>query len=323
MKTRNLRSLSITAQYQDALARVAELESHLRVLEALTQCSPVVVRPHHGAGTSEATPVIVASDWHLEERVGKEVGGLNTFNLDIARERVQTFWQASLRLAELLHKDVHIHTVVFALLGDYITNQIHGAESAESNELQPIHAIIEAQNLITGGIDFWLNNTSFSLVIVCKSGNHARTTQFTRFTSETGHSLEYLMFVSLQAYYRNEPRISFIIEPGIHSYLPIYDEVLRFHHGHAIRYAGGVGGITIPVNKAIAEWDKGRQATFDVFGHYHQYTIGSKFLCNGSLIGYNGYAMSIKAPYEPPKQALFLLDKKRGRTCHWPILFRR
>ena len=35
----------------------------------------------------------------------------------------------------------------------------------------------------------------------------------------------------------------------------------------------------------------------------------------------NAFALSIKADFEPPKQALFLMDKRRGRTCTWPILF--
>jgi hypothetical protein len=41
------------------------------------------------------------------------------------------------------------------------------------------------------------------------------------------------------------------------------------------------------------------------------------------MIGYNSFALSIKADYEKPRQALFLMDKKRGRTCLWPIVFGR
>ena len=88
-----------------------------------------------------------------------------------------------------------------------------------------------------------------------------------------------------------------------------------------MRYGGGVGGLTIPVNKAIAQWDKLHQVDLDVFGHFHQFMDGGKFISNGSLIGYNAYAMSIKAGFEPPKQAMFLIDKKRFKTFVAPILF--
>jgi hypothetical protein len=67
-------------------------------------------------------------------------------------------------------------------------------------------------------------------------------------------------------------------------------------------------------------WDRAKRANLNVFGHFHQLVDGGSFICNGSLIGYNSFALSIKSAFEPPKQALFLMDKKRGRTCTWPIL---
>ena len=79
----------------------------------------------------------------------------------------------------------------------------------------------------------------------------------------------------------------------------------------------------IPAYKAVSQWDKGRRADLDIFGHFHQTKDGGKFLCNGSLIGYNSFALRIKADYEPPQQTLLLVDKKRGRTCTWPILLEK
>ena len=308
------------SRYDDALNVIEDYERQLGVIDALKAVNPIGITPKQPRGTSEATPVIVASDWHTEEIVGAEVGGLNTFSLEIARERAVRFWQSSLRLIRLLNQDVTITDVVIALLGDFITNQIHEAQNAETNELQPVHAILYAQDLIMGGINFLLENSDYRFTIVCHSGNHARTSKKTRFSAENGHSLEYLMYRHLAAYYKDEPRIAFVVSPSYHTYLPIYDQTIRFHHGHAIRYQGGVGGLYIPVNKAIAQWNKGRHADLDVFGHFHQLRDGGNFICNGSLIGHNGFAISIKADYEEPRQALFLMDKRRGRTCTWPIL---
>ena len=128
------------------------------------------------------------------------------------------------------------------------------------------------------------------------------------------------MYLHLAAYFRQEPRVTFKIADGIHSYVQIYDQTVRFQHGHAIKYGGGVGGIYIPVNKSIAQWNRARHADLDIFGHFHQQVDGGNFLCNGSLIGYSAYALSIKASFEPPKQTLILIDKKRGKTANWPIL---
>lgn len=308
-------------RYRSALDTIAALEHEREAFGALREgVKPFTIRPSHPSGTSEGTVVLVASDWHMEERVGGEVGGLNRYSPEIAQTRAAQFFASGLRLTRLLQQDIKIQTIVLALLGDFITNQIHEAENAETNALLPTQAIVLAQNTLISGIDFLLEHTKADLVLPCHSGNHARTTKRTRFSAEYGHSLEYLLYQHLAAYYRNEPRLSFLIPEGLHSYVRIYDQTVRFHHGHAIKYQGGVGGIYIPVAKSINQWNKARHADLDVFGHFHQLRDGGNFICNGSLIGYNGFALSIRADFEPPKQALFLMDKKRGRTCLWPIL---
>lgn len=309
-------------KYAQALETIEQQEREIRAINVLEQgTEPFAIEPKHGSGTSEATAVIVASDWHIEEVVGAEVGGLNVYTLTIAEQRAISFFQSALRLVNLLKQDVAIPHIVLALLGDFITNaEMHNGDMAEACSLPPTLALAKAQNLLLSGIDFLLAHTDAAFTIVCHSGNHARTTHKVRFGAENGHSLEYLMYLTLAKVYRDEPRITFIIPEGMHSYVEVYDTTIRFQHGHAIKYGGGVGGIYIPVNKAIAQWDKARKADLNVFGHFHQMRDGGNFICNGSLIGYNSFALSIKADYEQPKQTLFLLDKRRGRTCTWPIL---
>ena len=313
----------LKARYKDALERLDQQQKALDALQKLQERphEPLIIEPKFASSTSEATVITPASDWHLEERVGAEVNGLNTFNLEIAEQRVKEFFSHSLRLVRLLEQDVKIPHWVLPLLGDFITNDIHEAESSELNEIPPIEAILLAQTWIISGLDFLLNNTTQKFTVPCHSGNHARTTKTTRFSAENGHSLEYFMYSNLARHYAGNERITFDLPAGIHSYVNVYGRDIRFHHGHAVKYGGGVGGIYIPVNKAIAQWNKGRQAYLDVFGHFHQQRDGGNFICNGSLIGYNGFAMSIKADFERPRQVLFLEDKKRGRTCVWPILF--
>jgi hypothetical protein len=215
---------------------------------------------------------------------------------------------------------VKIETIVLPLLGDFISNDIH-EEFPENNQLTPVRAIVEVEGWIKSGLDFLLNHTKANLVLPCHSGNHARTTRTTRFGDENGHSLEYMMYRHLASQYGSAgERIKFVVPDGPHSYMDIYDMTVRFQHGHMVKYGGGIGGIYIPVNKAIAQWNKARHADLDVLGHFHQLRDGGNFFVNGSLIGYNSFALSIKADYEQPKQGLFLIDKKRGRTCTWPVL---
>jgi hypothetical protein len=106
--------------------------------------------------------------------------------------------------------------------------------------------------------------------------------------------------------------------------LDVFGVRLRFHHGDGIKYGGGVGGITIPVNKAIAQWNRAHYADLDIVGHYHQFFDGGNFIANGSVIGWSPYSLWIKASFEPPQQAFFLLDSKyRRKTVVAPIILDR
>ena len=148
------------------------------------------------------------------------------------------------------------------------------------------------------------------------SGN---TTKFTHAKTRVENSYEFLLYRHLQQSFAHEPRVSFHIAAGSHLYLEVYEQTIRFHHGDDIKYAGGVGGITIPIRKALSSWSSFRHADLSVFGHWHQLLHGRDFVVNGSLIGFNEYALMIKAEYEPPQQAFFLMDSKRGRCCATPI----
>lgn len=304
------------------MLEVDRLRNEVRAFERIKPTNTFAIKPRLSKGSGEATVVVLASDWHIEERVDPDtINGLNTHNLDVARKRAVEFFQATVRLTEILGKDTTITTMVLALLGDFITGDIH-EEMLETAEVEPTLAIIEAQKLLTSGIQFILDNTNLNLVIPCHSGNHARTTKETRHATEAGHSLEYIMYHMLADHFRDNKRVKFIIPRSYHSFVRVYDEVIRFHHGHNLRYGGGVGGLTIPVNKAIAQWNKSnKDVTIDCFGHWHTRFDGGNFIANGSNIGFNAFAVSIKASFDRPSQTLFLIDRKRGKTCVWPILY--
>jgi hypothetical protein len=91
---------------------------------------------------------------------------------------------------------------------------------------------------------------------------------------------------------------------------------VRFHHGHAVRYQGGIGGIHVPLNKSIAAWDATLKADLTCLGHWHQFSWGrsGRYVSNGSVIGHSAYAVRIKAAYEPPCQACVVIDHERHET---------
>ena len=279
---------------------------------------PIVSLPKNGK--SEATAVILCSDWHIEERVkSTSVSGLNEYTLEIAKKRSDKFWRTSARMVRIFKRDIPIPQIVLWLGGDFLSGNIH-EELLETCELPPVEAAILAQNWLASGIEYLLNQTACDLIIPCSVGNHSRITAKTRVSTETGNSLELFIYHALAQHFAGESRVKFILPEGYHTYLNIYGKTLRFHHGHGTKYQGGIGGIFIPAFKAIAQWNKGRSAYLDCFGHWHSAKDGGSFLLNGSLIGYNAYALSIKADFETPRQMFFLMDSVRGKTLTCPII---
>ena len=271
----------------------------------------------------EAVAIAVLSDWHIEEDIRSNSSNFgNQFSLAIAKKRSEECFVNIVKLLRQEQFSVEINTLVVALLGDFINGNIHD-ELMESNLLLPMEAMLMAEELIEAGINYLLKHTDVKLVFPCCAGNHSRITRKQRIATEYGNSLETIMYHHLAKRFARQDRVRFIIADSYHLYFPVYDNyTIRFHHGHQLRFQGGVGGLYIPARKAIAQWQKIRRADLDVFGHFHNLKMdGDLFICNGSLVGYNDFALSIKADFEKPKQAFFLVDRKRGKTGFYPIVF--
>jgi hypothetical protein len=326
-KERQIAKLRDTDKSKDKL--IAALEEQVEqarkrgeILEALRN-SPRDSRPFKVRTVSEgneATAVIVLSDTHIEERVDLDkVNGLNEYNPEIAQARIERVMQNAIIMVKQQQREIEINTIVLAVLGDIITGYIHD-DLVETNYMAPVKAILLAQDILENCIDLLVQNTKCNIIVVCTPGNHGRTTEKRRVQSYAENSFEYLLYMTLQKYYRSNKRVEFRITEAYHNYLDVYGYIVRFHHGDFMQYGGGIGGITIPVNKSIAQWNQAVKADLDVFGHWHQLTFAKNFVSNGSTIGFNQYAISIKAGFEPPQQAFFLIDKKRKRyTLSCPL----
>ncbi len=311
------------SKYNFVLDRAQKAEKERDAFKFLRNAPPstYVIKAKLSDKLGEATAVVLASDWHIEERVRSEsVNGKNFHNLEVARQRATEFFQNTISLVKKEQQAVNISTLVLALLGDFISGNIH-EELLENCEMPPILATMEAQNLLEAGIKAILAQTELNLIIPCHVGNHSRITHKIHLSNEQGNNLEHMMYHNLANLFRNEKRAKFIIAEGYHSYLEIYNKTLRLHHGHAIKFGGGVGGLTIPAQKSISQWNKIRWADFDCFGHLHTQMDGKNFLSNGCNIGYNAFAVAIKADFDTPRQTFFLIDKKRGKTVVAPIVY--
>ena len=266
-----------------------------------------------------AAAIIPATDWHADEKVDpKKINGKNHFNLVEAENRIERFYTEGLRMIKN-QRDPGIDEIWHPMLGDLLSGTIH-EELEETNSLSPVEAISFLQDMICSGLDLWIKKTKLPIFIPTCVGNHGRTTEKTRVKTRVRNSYEWLLYATLAKYYAKNPRVHWIIGEGYHNIQVIKGRIVRFHHGDGMRYQGGVGGITIPVNKAVAAWDEIGQADFDIFGHWHTFSVSyPKWISCGSLIGFSEFSLWIKAKFQHPTQTFIVLNADYGLVRADPI----
>lgn len=257
--------------------------------------------------------VALFSDAHIEETVEPaSVLGKNEYNVSIAETRIKNYFN---NLAICINKD-HVEELIFASLGDTISGYIHD-ELAQTNGLTPSEATIKAQSLIYGGLKFLCDNTKLnSIKFIGIVGNHSRTTKKIQHSNGYKLSFEWIMYQNI----KNMCEITGLpIEFNIpESEMAVIDmpdgKRFVFVHGYQIKSGGNgtVCGIYPALNRLAMKWDRTFNQDKIYLGHFHSCVSIPNAVVNGSIIGFNSFALSNGFAYEEPAQMYEVYDTERG-----------
>jgi hypothetical protein len=297
----------------------AELLSDV-VQEALSNPVPGITPREEFSGLREGTALVMASDWHCDEVIKPgQISNRNRYNPEISKRRMERFFESILWAINSQRNTFKIRDLVLWLGGDFITNHLH-EDNVLTNAMSPPEALAYAQASISDGIRFLLTDPELErIVIPCNDGNHGRMTKRMGSSSRTMMSLEIMLYRMLAREFANEPRVQFKIAEGEHVYYDVYGRTIRFVHGDSISYSNGIGGIMIPIMKALASWQTIQHADLTCMGHWHQRLVLPNLMVNSSLIGYSPFSLTIKARFEAPSQNFSILEPKRFRSVDLPL----
>lgn len=303
---------TLKARYKTALQRIDRERERADTLVQLQGIKPSSVQKKQSKSAKKhaASMVVLLSDIHCEEVVRPEtVNGLNEFNLQVCDERLAELRQRFFAMLEHERALCDIDRVVVWLGGDLISGMIH-PELAEENSLHPLAATRWIGERLRSFLDAVSENCR-DVIVATSCGNHGRTTEKLR-TNEADTSYEQHLYLTMRAA-ETKPNIRWQVGEGHLNYVDLDGFTIRFCHGHAVRYQGGIGGIHVPLAKAIAAWNATTPADLTCLGHWHQFSWGraGRYVSNGSVIGHNAYGVKIKATYEPPCQACIVIDHGR------------
>jgi hypothetical protein len=316
------RLTALRSERAELLQRLADAERRAQFW-ADVHASPIppdIPRREFGSGLREGCAVAMLSDAHIEEYVNPEkVADRNEYTLEISEKRMMRFFEGVRWLTDFQRQSWAVRDVLLWLGGDLQTGFIHD-ELVETNGCHPTEAILTLRRRLRSGINLLLDDPlTERLIIPCSFGNHGRIGIRKRIKTGAENSFEWLLYNILAEDYADEPRVRFEVTRSAHQYVTAFDRTLHFHHGDSVTYWGGVGGLTIPLNKRVPKWENVKDADLHHIGHFHQLTDLGRTLVNGSVIGYTEYAYEIGADFERPQQCFYLLDSKRGKCNVTPI----
>lgn len=269
-------------------------------------------------------PILFGSDWHWGEVVKpSEIGGVNEYNLVIARERLKRLVETTIDLLTNHMVNPQYPGIVFALGGDMVSGNIH-EELSETNDVPIMPAVLDLVDHLYWAIKR-LKEVFGCVFLPCVAGNHGRSTKKIRAKEFNFNSYDWLIYQQLDRMFAEDPDVVFFIPDGTDALVNIAGHRYLFSHGCQFRSFGdSMIGSLGPIVRGDHK-KRGRNAQvgqeYDtlVIGHFHQLMQMKRVICNGSLVGYSEYAYSNNFGYEPPQQALWITHPKNGITFSMPV----
>lgn len=279
----------------------------------------VEIKTKVSEGKEGNTGFLICSDWHAEETVkSSTVLGLNEFNLEIAEQRIKNFFSNAIYMM----KKKPVDNLVVGLLGDFIGGYIHD-ELAQTNGLSPMQGIQFVKGLIISGLKAIHDELPGlqKITVVGITGNHSRTTKKLQFNNGFAMNHEFFMYKDIEQTLAlmGLSKFEYIIPEGDLAYMDIYGKKILMCHGFQFKSAGGVGSIYPPMLRWFGKMNQTIKIDKAFIGHWHTSTYTKEVCVNGSLKGYDAFAIGHGLSFELPQQTYVILNEKRGFIFYSPI----
>lgn len=300
------------------LVRSVEIASELKYQSL---CIPKFAAP--GVEKGHAIACAMLSDTHFDEVVRpEEIGFVNAYNRDIATSRLQRYFRSLVKLKGVHLSGINIDGLVLMLAGDMVSGTIHD-ELVATNEFSITDTIVYYTEQLIAGINLLLEHYK-KIFVPCVVGNHGRLTPKVKYKGAVTDNYDYLFYQLVASHFKNTAGISFYIPVGPDAIFPVRNTTICLSHGNQFRGGNGWAGPLMPIMKGDKN-KRERQAAikepYDVLctGHFHTLKFLGRQVMSGSLVGFNEFCNGNNFGFEPPQQAYFLVDDKRGITVTSPV----
>lgn len=314
-------------KYAGALRRIEQLESENAVFATLKAAGtkPMQFKPPKAfEATGNAAAVVTLCDWHCAEVVDpRMLEYRNEHNVAIFRRRCQRLVEKVDLLYKFARGFANVTEFHVWALGDLMSNYLH-EELMETNELGPTEEMLEVKAQLEG-IVYRCHELAEvphgQFYVSTCHGNHARLTRRRRYKVQHKTNMEWQLCQDLANRAGDDNRgIVWNVSRGNSNRVRVLDRwSVRIHHGDDVRYEGGIGGLTIPLLKAVKAWNENARADYTYVGHWHQFLRLWRTVVCGCMVGYNEFAQAYKCEAQPPTQVFSVFDSEKGLVLCEPL----
>jgi hypothetical protein len=275
--------------------------------------------PKAKAGTGIVN--LMLSDLHFDEVISSaQMNGVNAYNRQIAAFRLQRTFDKFIQQWRDYVTGIKYEGCAVWLGGDLFSGNIH-EELRITNEM-PVMA----------SLDFWIDPMIAGLRLLADEfgrvhvpsvvGNHGRNTYKPIMKNRVEDNFDWLFTRVLHRELRGDKRLTWDIPLTADVIVQQYDTRILMTHGDQARGGSGISGIQTPL--ALLNFRKSKNygamdLPYDhmVMGHFHQYLTLPGVTVNGSLKGFDEYALISNFGFEIPQQATWVTTPERGIT--WQV----
>lgn len=270
-------------------------------------------------------PTLLLSDLHFGETVFPgQLNGVNAYNVAVAKTRLRHVVAKAVKLLRETLAPGNFGGMVVQFGGDMLDGLIHD-ELRDTADETVMQQIVTLHDELVSALKTLCDEFG-RLHVPCVVGNHGRLDRKPRMKNGPFLNMDWLLYQFVARTIGNSPKyagkITFQIPDGFDCVYRVHGLRYLLTHGDSFRGGNGISGPLLPWMRGQAKTQQQYSAIgmpFDVlcFGHWHQLRFLTNqrtgIIVNGSLCGFNEYALKNRFAYEPPEQALWLTSPK-GRV---------
>lgn len=288
-----------------------------------------VVLPAKQHAKAGEIPILSLFDLQWGEVVDLDkMDGLNSYNADIAANRLARYFNKAIDLCTGAHwaSKLPAPKAYLVLGGDLVSGSIHD-ELVKTNDRSPIEAVRDLVSNLIGGIERFAASMKCPIEIISLPGNHGRITQKRESKRYVVDSYDTLVAWLLELHF-NKPGSKIIVTAPASgdAVVSIYGRNVLLSHGDRLGVRGGDGGAGVAapaargMRKMVAEYAaRGILIDVVIIGHLHSSLILEDGFVSGTMVGPSEYSRDCRFKPRPACQWLLTVHPDVGVARRWEV----